>query len=284
MKILAFLTLITTSFISFAEESNQLSFNWPKTKAKVIETISNNDKEFNFSYEVLLEKEKDGFLVKQSGIQLISVNGKPINNPTLSKQFSASVLFPTLRIGKTGQIIEVIDFENYMNELVKTVNKPEYTQLMSNPQFQEALYEKSADNWVAWVGAWTIPQLTQGKPVIEKTTTEFFGVTLPTTSTTSYKGKQNGSEHVLLTHEVLMEGDTASAAMVEATKELAKAVKSSLPEKPKILNIKRTFTIHAIVDPKTLMPISVETASSTHIKTTAEENSKKEKKKFQFSW
>ena len=281
MGIIVMVAILSPLAPVFAGQS-KLNLNWGNSSATVSQSLYKNGVNIEFAYVVSVEKIPAGYILRQSDIRVVSAQGQPVFDTGAANQMATAVLFPPLKIDERGDPVEVIEFDKYLAELSRAVNRPEYDQLLSNPQFQQVLYAKSIEVWCYWVCFWREPELESGLPLVEIESAEYFGVNVPSKSITRYHGIEDGSQSARYTFDSAIDGEEAKIAFAEAAASLSNGRSPNLLSE--IKEIRKHDSVSALVEPVTIKPKSVEITSQIYVSDANGEQSSIEVSTFEFDW
>ncbi len=208
MKSLKIITLILLTYGNCAIASEQLNFNWGSSRAIVTENITKDKAVVTIRYEISLEKHKQGYIVKQTNLNIISPKIPPHREAEKPKLFAAMSV-PDLLVDRKGTPLDILDFEGYVNRVSSFYSNPKVSELFQSPQMREMLYMKAQQNWCLWVCSWVNLNAKEGKPSTETSTIEITGMSLPQTITTEIHKNWEGSKNTKLTSTTTIGGEAA---------------------------------------------------------------------------
>jgi hypothetical protein len=276
--------------VQFAYANGGLKFDWGGKSAIVTEKRYKDNNVVSFQYKVTLKEVEEGYIVHQSDLEILAVNGKGIT-PEFRDEvapMSVAAAMPDILVDKDGNPIEVLDFENYLSKLAASIPDPGYGKVINTPQMKQLLYEKTFENWCYWVCSWIDPRISEHEPLLEDYEIEMAGIKLPSTSSIELEKNYKNTNYDRLVLKTATRGEVVAEAFIEFMKELAsqvtKSTNFSAPEKDAIDEFERLGVVTAIVTPMTLQPISVIVEGSSTIKSQDELFKKYQKTEFSFIW
>jgi hypothetical protein len=277
-------------FGNFAYANGGLKFDWGGKSVIVTEKRYKDNDVVSFQYKVTLNEVDEGYIVHQSDLEILAVNGKGITPEFRDKvaPMSVAAAMPDILVDKDGNPIKVLDFENYLSKLAASIPDPRYGKVINTPQMKQLLYEKTFENWCYWVCSWVDPRISEHEPFLEDYEIEMAGIKLPSTSSIELEKNYKNTNYDRLVLKTATRGEVVAEAFIEFMKELASQVNKptnfSAPEKDAIDEFERLGVVTAIVTPMTLQPISVIVEGSSAIKSQDELFKKYQKTEFSFIW
>jgi len=287
MKSLKIIALMLLAYVNYASASDKLNFNWGTAKAVVTEKINKGKGAITIRYEISLEKHKQGYVVKQTNVDILIPKTPPEKEAEKSRLLAAMSV-PDLLVDRKGNPLDVLDLDGYINRVNNYFGGAKTSQLLQSPQMREILFVTAQKNWCLWVCNWTDVTVKEGTPKIETSTIEIAGMNIPQTTSTEIYKNWEGSKNVKLTLIASSGGEAAVKELTNFvqsfTQENNLTIKDDGNSDNDINNFSKGTTVIAIIDPATLKPISVISEELTEISTSSETKRTKEKHEYSFEW
>lgn len=287
MKLLKIITLTLLTYVSMANANDALNLNWGSSTAVITEKITKNGNIAVIKYEISLLKSKQGYIVRQSDLDIISPVA-PSDKAAEKAKLIAAMRAPDLLINEKGSPLDFVDFEAYINYMREQLGDQKVSNMLQLPNAKELLFTAARKNWSLWVSNWLELKMEEGKVTKETLTTEIAGKSLPTALESEIYTNWDNSKNVKLRFTSTVGGKEAIKTLTNFTEVFTKAknLSNSAANNPEnsINNFNKISTVTAILDPKTLKPTSVISEETTEMKIDTQTRTQREIHEFSFDW
>jgi hypothetical protein len=277
----------------------ELRFAWPTpSRVTVTERILKKGKSSVVRYDATLSARKGGgYELKLDKFQFVEMEGRDVTKGQLPPELKAATALagaiPTLVLSAEGQAVDVVGMEEAVERALTMVPnekgmRDQVRSMLSQPAMVQAMKQRAADFWSAWVGAWVGTDLAAGEERKGTVPMQLPSGAVDSMVTMHHRGPDAGHKGaVRLEMETVLEGEPFRKAMVGMISQMmqAAAPQGNAPDIETMLkSARRVSNVEVVTDAATLRPYRARMSQVTKIQMANQEREEREEHEYSFVW
>jgi hypothetical protein len=211
--------------------------------------------------------------------------------PELKAATALAGAIPTLVISAEGQAVDVVGMEEAVERALTMVPnekgmRDQVRSMLSQPAMVQAMKQRAADFWSAWVGAWVGTDLNAGEERTGTVPMQLPSGSVDSMVTMHHRGPDAGHKGaVRLEMETVLEGEPFRKAMVGMISQMMQAAVThgNAPDIETMLkSARRVSNVEVVTDAATLRRYSARMAQVTKIQMANQEREEREEHEYSF--